>query len=153
MYRSQRYLYKGSCHQVLPLNPIYANHARVLHTCMHLHQLTAKVTHQIIFVLQTHAKRFLTGTVYISHNAAFKLTVPKLCYHIPSFCLHPDNTSLYYHTRLTATEPHYLNCLVNTIKFVCWTQMLSGRTVFYELIAFLNFFLRFTISWQTSGSP
>jgi len=66
--------------------------------------------------------------------------VPKPCYRIPSFCLHPDNTSLYYHTRLTATEPYYLNCLVNTIKFVCWTQMLSGRTVFSELIAFFKFF-------------
>jgi hypothetical protein len=141
MYRSQRYLNKSSCHQVLPLNPIYINHAWVLHTCMQLQQLTAKVTLQIIFVLQTQTKTFLTGSVYISHNTAFKLTVPKLCYHIPSLCLHPDNTSLYYHTRLTTTEPYYLNCLVNTIKFVCWTQMLSGKTVFSELIAFfLNFF-------------
>jgi len=44
---------------------------------MHLHQLRAKVTLQIIFILQTHAKMFLTGAIYISHNAAFKLTVPK----------------------------------------------------------------------------
>jgi hypothetical protein len=42
----------------------------------------------IIFVLHTHAKsnsQVLSGTVYISHNPVFKLTVPEPCYPIPSF--------------------------------------------------------------------